>query len=402
MIHICYGLHDRFGRYSKFVGASMLSIFENTKAEVTAHIFHDNTLNTKNQNRFKLLAENYNQHAELHNVEEICAEMFEYFRTKMLPISRTPHTIATLYRFITMDLLPADITKAIYLDADTIVNLDIDELWQLDLGEHPLAAVSEQENGLNPQRSSALCREEVVDSDKYFNSGVLPMNLDLLRSRRAEITNAITFVSENVQYTESDIFNYCFSKEVLLMPVKFNRWVENARYVKEEVLNNIYHYSRNAVNCNLNDRFNRLFMEKFIKSPWFGMDTLNHFHDYTQRNYAKARKDLLEFAAISNGRKRIFCVEFDKLELMKKLFQIGFDEKILDASKPYALKRLMSYMLNTKGRILYILLVDKYNKWKEELNKIGFVEGNDFIDATKFFSKDQGVLLRTNSLVQAL
>ena len=29
MIHICYGLYDKIGRYTKFVGTSMTSIFEN-------------------------------------------------------------------------------------------------------------------------------------------------------------------------------------------------------------------------------------------------------------------------------------------------------------------------------------------------------------------------------------
>ena len=29
MIHVCFGLHDATGRYSKFMGTSMLSFFEN-------------------------------------------------------------------------------------------------------------------------------------------------------------------------------------------------------------------------------------------------------------------------------------------------------------------------------------------------------------------------------------
>ena len=32
MIQVCYGLYDKDGRYSKFTGTSMLSIFENTSA----------------------------------------------------------------------------------------------------------------------------------------------------------------------------------------------------------------------------------------------------------------------------------------------------------------------------------------------------------------------------------
>ena len=29
MIHVCFGLHDKHGTYSKFTGTAMASIFEN-------------------------------------------------------------------------------------------------------------------------------------------------------------------------------------------------------------------------------------------------------------------------------------------------------------------------------------------------------------------------------------
>ena len=29
MIHVCFGIHDETGRYSKFTGTAMLSMFEN-------------------------------------------------------------------------------------------------------------------------------------------------------------------------------------------------------------------------------------------------------------------------------------------------------------------------------------------------------------------------------------
>ena len=30
MIHVCFGLYDKHGTYSKFTGTTMLSIFENS------------------------------------------------------------------------------------------------------------------------------------------------------------------------------------------------------------------------------------------------------------------------------------------------------------------------------------------------------------------------------------
>ncbi len=59
MIHVCYGLHDGDGRYSKFTGTSILSMFENATTpprSVTVHILHDDTLTADNRDKFSYLA----------------------------------------------------------------------------------------------------------------------------------------------------------------------------------------------------------------------------------------------------------------------------------------------------------------------------------------------------------
>ena len=38
MINVCYAISDERGVYSKFVGASICSIFENTSKPVTVHL----------------------------------------------------------------------------------------------------------------------------------------------------------------------------------------------------------------------------------------------------------------------------------------------------------------------------------------------------------------------------
>ena len=48
MIHVCLCFHDKTGRYAKFVGTTIFSLFENTESEVTVHILHDNTLTADN------------------------------------------------------------------------------------------------------------------------------------------------------------------------------------------------------------------------------------------------------------------------------------------------------------------------------------------------------------------
>ena len=57
MIHVGFSLYDKTGRYSKFTGTAILSMFENTKSEVTVHILHDNTVSADIRNKFSSLAE---------------------------------------------------------------------------------------------------------------------------------------------------------------------------------------------------------------------------------------------------------------------------------------------------------------------------------------------------------
>ena len=86
MIHVCYGLHDRDGHYSKFTGTSMLSIFENTSApkhSITVHILHDSTLSQSNHDKFVEIAERYEQNVEFFNVEIFCMDKIQFIMQKL-------------------------------------------------------------------------------------------------------------------------------------------------------------------------------------------------------------------------------------------------------------------------------------------------------------------------------
>ena len=142
MLHVCYGLYDKDGRYSKFTGTSMLSMFENIAAPphyVIVHILHDNTLSAENRDKFSYIAGMYSQTVKFYNVENLCSDKIAEFRQMMPTIDKTNVSIATLYRLLMPQVFPDDIKKIIYLDADTIINIDIRELWQVELGDAPLA-----------------------------------------------------------------------------------------------------------------------------------------------------------------------------------------------------------------------------------------------------------------------
>ena len=68
MIHVCFCFRDKTGRYAKFAGTSMFSLFDNTKSEVTVHLLHDDTLTQENRDKFSYIAGRYNQSVKFYNI----------------------------------------------------------------------------------------------------------------------------------------------------------------------------------------------------------------------------------------------------------------------------------------------------------------------------------------------
>jgi lipopolysaccharide biosynthesis glycosyltransferase len=101
--------------------------------------------------------------------KDIPAENFNHLK-QVLHISR-----AAYYRLMLPEILNAE-EKIIYLDADLVVEADLQDLWNLELGDKLVAGTAEDTKG----QLSKLEKE----GDIYINSGVLVINLDLWRTEK--------------------------------------------------------------------------------------------------------------------------------------------------------------------------------------------------------------------------
>ncbi|MGM9601302.1 MAG: glycosyltransferase family 8 protein [Faecousia sp.] len=93
--------------------------------------------------------------------------------------SRYPKEI--YYRIFAAKYLPHHLDRILYLDPDIIVNGDIRELYHLPMEEYFFAAASH--TGLLITTFNSL-RLDMDDNSPYINSGVMLMNLDLLRKEQ--------------------------------------------------------------------------------------------------------------------------------------------------------------------------------------------------------------------------
>lgn len=403
MIHVCYGLYDKFGRYSKFTGTSIQSLFANTKSEVTVHILHDNTLTEDNLRRFETLAKNFNRQINFYNVEKLCAEEIFKLQTELSAAAESVYSIGSLYRFLIPSLI--DEEKIIYLDSDTVINLDIAELWQIELGERVLAVVPEKAMGVPTEIHLPLCVDKFVAAEDYFNSGVLLINLKRFRQETEKLQAAQKFIAQNPRYKyfDQDILNYCFSTQTIKLPNKFNLYVDYARGNEDiEVEEKICHYVGNAVDLNMRDKFSRLWMEYFLQTPFFDTETVLRLYDCIQNLDAQAKDKLIDVSRIFLGKRRIFYAELINFEGFRQIFGIGDDEKVIDGTQPDALEILLNEMKKFRGEVVGIFLSENYKAIMEVLQAEGFADGRDFINALHFLSSVHGRPVGTKLIIRAI
>lgn len=154
---------------------------------------------------------------ELSAASDIALHWLDAEAISDLPIwGRMPRT--TYHRLTIARLLPATVSKAIWLDCDLVVMSDLVRLWGADLAGHPLLAAQDV---LVPFVSSPLgirrWRELGLPRDApYFNAGV--MVVDLAAWRASEIE------SEVVAYLRASRDQVIFWDQEGLNAVVCGRW----------------------------------------------------------------------------------------------------------------------------------------------------------------------------------
>ena len=147
-------------------------------------------------------------------------------------------TQAMYYRYLFADMLPREITKIIYLDADIICKGDILPLWQTDLQGRVLGAVRDY----GEDRS---CERIGLKNGRYFNSGVLLMDLEKWRKQKLtqQLFQWLEAVGDTkILWGDQDALNGVIDGEFTELPQIFNGIVINNTTLNEDLDMVIVHY----------------------------------------------------------------------------------------------------------------------------------------------------------------
>jgi lipopolysaccharide biosynthesis glycosyltransferase len=129
-----------------------------------------------------------------------------------------PKLSPTYYRLTLAALIPHE--KSIYLDADTIVDGNICELFDLDLGSACIAGVKDA--GFFKKNTAQLAQYlQIPDYDRYINAGILLMNLR--KMRELDITSKLmTAAKKRYSFKDQDIINSVLYHHILTIPLCYN------------------------------------------------------------------------------------------------------------------------------------------------------------------------------------
>jgi len=164
--------------------------------------------------------------------------------SKVLENFKITHHIskATYFRLLLSEILPKDIDSVLFLDSDIVVNGSLDDIMKLDFLREDNIHIAYQD-GLNDTTYSSKCeyyifavdhkydenellrlREIGFKGDKYFNAGIMYINLKKWRNdniAKVLIDNATKY-NEHLVWWDQDVLNITFDKEWGELDFKFN------------------------------------------------------------------------------------------------------------------------------------------------------------------------------------
>lgn len=391
IIHIGFGLHDKDGHYSVWVGTVMQSILEHTDSRVCFHILYDETLSTDNKYKLEMVAHNGSSKIEFHKIDE---DDFSAVKDQM-----SCFTIGTMFRCSLPGLLP-DLNRIIYLDADLFVNRDIKELWDVDIREYCLAGVVDEGVAVH-NYPRILNKYPEIKKESYFNAGVLYMNLKKIREFGNLKKLVLDFLIENPEadLPDQDALNVLFHNKVLYLDGSWNQFVYLHRKDNVEKLDKaIFHYAATLLMLYSHSQIDLEYFRVICRTPWIDYEMNHQFEQCFGRMNDRVNQYQNMLQLLSNPNiKHVFYGEENKMlkTLYNRIHLKDGDYRVLEhaqnmESDILPCKDLSALKDEKDSIIIFVCWESDHCSATQNLEELGFKNGKDFFVISRFFSVDDG------------
>ncbi|MBQ3415623.1 MAG: 1-acyl-sn-glycerol-3-phosphate acyltransferase [Clostridia bacterium] len=218
--------------YIPFLAVTLQSLVDNysTQNLYKIIVLYKKNITEENKNRiYKYKRENLN--IEFVDLESKLGEIENKLYT------RDYYSKSTYYRLLIPELYP-EYDKALYLDSDIVILTDIANLYNVDLEGNLIGAAPDE--AIANVKAFQEYAEKVVGVEsysKYFNAGVLVMNLKGLRETKFQ--DKFLYLLETVKYTvaqDQDYLNRICKGKVKILDGAWDKMPIGGKILKEEEL----------------------------------------------------------------------------------------------------------------------------------------------------------------------
>lgn len=340
MYHLCFCFTDSSGKYYQHALVSLYSVLSHTKSALCIHIISDHTFTEDKRERFIEICTTYKQKLQLHSLEkipeQICRNIPKNFGK------------GSLFRLFIPKLINED--KVLYLDCDIICQIDIKDIFNIDIGDACIGAVldSAMEDEV---LSNGYIKKLGIDPTHYINSGVLLLNITKLKHEYPDLKDTIlSIVTQNkLRFPDQDALNYLFPLRAGSLVPPLSRAKYRERLLKKQK----YGVCRTEKTESIRKRNGKIFLmpPEFNYSTWpmeRGYYPLSHYKNKIIHFTCKKPWDTLYPAA---------------LLYWKHYFQLFPMEKAFETLETLELDKFMP--------LFHLLLKDKkVRRWLSRLHEI--------------------------------
>ena len=273
-------------KYSQHIAVSITSVIENNpNVDLNFHIVSSD-ISDNSKKRILRIQKPNNPRVSINFIQPDASR----FVSLKLNI---PHiSIETYFRYILPEYF-IDLDKGLYLDADTIVNSSIKDLFSVDISEYYMAGVRDTYiEKIDYKKTISFDNE-----DLYVNAGVLLLNLKKIREENLveKLFSTTKELSELIQYQDQDVLNIVFKNKIKELPRKFNyTFCDVVTYSLDSLKEaSIIHFTGDRkpwdyFNCSQNIAENLYY--KYLKlSPYWRSYYKNILHNFRRFTYSKTK-----------------------------------------------------------------------------------------------------------------
>ncbi len=268
MINFLYCLDEN---YNIQAFTSILSLLDNLSEKANFFIIH------RNLDRFKKIPSIISKHEKLNKLTTYSfSNLYDNF-----PNVKNSHiSEATYYRLFISQILPKELSEIIYIDCDIISTKPIKNEFKkiFDSLNQSNQAIGVKTEFLRDKNNEYIFSNLKLENDKYFNAGVMFINLEKWRAINIEEKAKNIIEDDKIEFAfwDQDILNKLFDGEYFEIENKFNYGVDVENF-----------------NLNNNEIFDKSFLIHYMgsKKPWTVEGLLNSNSNFYQKYYQQLGMD---------------------------------------------------------------------------------------------------------------